>query len=176
MNITLITGAVALALALLAGIAGLYGYAYQRGNTAANDRCDLAVDALKEDAAKTLTDETTKTRTAEQALQTQTNAQELQDAAHQKTVSALSDRLRGLAGQSGRLRDPNAQNRCGGSSGSPTGAATSAPSDRANDTTQADGLLSAELSGLLRERLKEADDINAAYASCRADALRARAE
>lgn len=145
----------------------------QRGYDRAMAEATAATNALKAQAAATLASETAKTRSAEQALQAIKNTQELQDAAHQNTVADLSDRLRRLAGPAGRLRDPYAVG-CGGGSGGAPGAAATTPGDRAADTTEAGGLLSAGLSGLLQRLQREADTINIAYASCRADAYAVR--
>lgn len=132
-----------------------------------------AMAAQKIAAAATLATETAKTRTAEQALQAQTNQQEIQDAEHQKAVSDLSSRVRQLVGSTGRLRDPQAAG-CGPGSSSATGTAATAPGDRADDASEAGGLLSVGASGLFRRLTREADDINAAYESCRADAYAVR--
>lgn len=162
-------------LALLAAL--FFGERYIEGRGAARQ---LAVDTIaiakqKTEAAGTLATEIQNTRRAEQALQTFKNTQELKDADHQKTVAGLSARLRDLAGPAGRLRDPNATG-CGGGGGSASGAVAAAAGDSAADPAEAGGLLSAELSGLLRARLKEADDINSAYISCRADTYSVRAQ
>lgn len=145
----------------------------QRGYDRAMAEATAATNTLKAQAAATLASETAKTRSAEQALQAIKNTQELQDAAHQNTVADLSDRLRRLAGPAGRLRDPHAVG-CGRGSGGAPGAAATTPGDRAADTTEAGGLLSAGLSGLLQRLQREADTINIAYASCRADAYAVR--
>lgn len=145
----------------------------QRGYNRAMAEATAATNALKTEAAATLVSETAKTRTAEQALQDMKNTQELHDADHQKTVADLSDRLRRLAGPAGRLRDPHAAG-CGGSSGSAPGAAAPATGDRADDAAQTGGLLSESLSGLLSRLQREADTINIAYASCRADTYAVR--
>jgi len=161
-------------LALL--VALFFGERYIEGRGA--DR-QLAIDTAaitkqKAEAVATLASETDKVHRAEQALQDFKNHQELQDADHKKTVADLSDRLRRIAGPAGRLRDPNAAG-CGGSSGGAKGSDPAAAGDRPADPAQAGGLLSAELSGLLAGLTKEADDINIAYASCRADAFAIRA-
>ena len=160
-------------LALLAALFFGERYIEQRGADRQLAIDTEAINKKKTEATATLASETDKVHHAEQVLQDFKNHQELQDADHQKTVADLSDRLRRLAGPAGRLRDPNATG-CGSGSGSAQGADPAAAADRANDGAQAGGLLSAELSGLLAERAKEADDINNAYASCRADAFKVR--
>jgi hypothetical protein len=134
----------------------------------------VAITQLKADAAALLASETEKTRSAEQALAELKNDQERQDASHQKTVSDLSDRLQRIAaGHDGRLRDPHGTG-CGAGGGSTSDSAASAPSDRADHPAETGGLLSAELGGLLQQLTREADEVNVAYASCRADAYTIR--
>ena len=169
---------IAALLALLALGAAFVGYGhhqYTQGVNATTALYEAAIDKQKAQAATLLASETAKTRSTELALQTIKNQQELQDADHQKTVADLSDRLRRLSGSTGRLRDPNAAG-CGGGGGSATDQVASAAGDRADDAAQAGGLLSGELSGLLRGLASEADAINNAYASCRADAFAVRAQ
>lgn len=137
---------------------------------------DMAViNKQKAEAAALLASWTAKVHQVEQGLQALTNAQNLKDFDHEKTVADLSDRLRRLAGPAGRLRDPHALG-CGAGGGSAPSEAASAPSDRPADPAEAGGLLSAELGGLLQRLTLEADTINAAYASCRADAYAVRAQ
>ncbi len=165
-----------MACVLLAALFGAEQYIEGLGYTRAVAECTARVEKQKTDAAQTLAAETAKTRAAEKAVQELINQQDLQDATHQKTVSDLSDRLRRAAGPAGRLRDPNATAGCGGGGGSPQGAAASATGDRAADTPEASGLLSADLSGLLQRLTREADDINTAYISCRADSSAVRSQ
>lgn len=132
-----------------------------------------AIQRQQIDAANTLAAEIEKTRSAEQALATAKNNQDVKDAKHQKTVADLSDRLRTLAGPAGRLRDPYAA-ACGQCGANPPADPASASQPGAADPADAGGLLSAQLSGLLRRLTAEADTINAAYISCRADAYTVR--
>ena len=150
-------------------------YIERRGYDRAKAEDTASINQQKAEAAATLANEIQKTRTVEQALQTFKNDQELKDATHQKTVASLSDRLRALADTSGRLRDPNAD-RCGSGGGATQGEPPAAPGDRPGDPAEAGGLLSAQLSGLLQRLGREADDINVAYASCRADAYAVRGQ
>lgn len=148
-------------------------YIERRGYDRAMSEAQAQIEGSKRAAADRLALEIQKTRQAEQALQAFKNTQELNDANHQKAVADMSRRLRDLAGPSGRLRDPHAA-RCGaGGSGTP-GAVAATPGDRAADPAEAGGLLSVPLSDLLSETLQESDDINNAYASCRADAYTVR--
>lgn len=161
---------IAAALALLVGLFFGEQYIEGLGYSRAQAEYERAVSDQKMKAATLLATETGKARAAESALQAVKNKQELQDAANQKTVAGLSARLRDLAGPAGRLRDPNATG-CGRSSGSAESPVASAPGDRADDYAKASGPLSAQLSGLLQQLGREADDINDAYASCRVDAF-----
>lgn len=160
---------VALLVILYTGEQYIEGRGYDRAK--AEDAAQI--EQSKREAAEQLASETQRTRTAEQALQTAKNTQELKDATHQKTVESLSDRLRTLAHSSGRLRDPHAAG-CGASGGGSQGQPPAAPGDRPDDPAEAGGLLSAELGGLLQRLTFEADTINVAYASCRADAYTVR--
>lgn len=159
--------------AIIALMVGAYVFGqhrYAQGEAAAALRYEVAIQMQKTEAAKTLASETERARLVELALNELKNTQELKDAEHVKTIADLSDRLRRLAGPAGRLRDPN-QAGCGGGGGGTQGEAPTASGDRPADGAFSGGLLSQELSDLLRERIEQADRINAAYASCRAIAM-----
>lgn len=163
--------------ALLGGLYMLERNIEQRGFDRAEADHTAAIERLHADAAAQLADEVNKTRSAEQALNDAKNDQELKDATHTQTIAGLSDRLRRAAGPAGRLRDPNFQSGaapCGRGGGGPQGEHAAAAGAGAADKPETGGLLSAELSGLLQRLNREADDINAAYASCRADAYTVR--
>ncbi len=168
----------AAALAIAALLAALFfaeqhveGLGYDR--RAAEDAA--AIEKQKAEAATTLAAETEKTRLLEKSLQRATQKQDLQDAKQKTETDVLAARLRALAGPAGRLRDPNAApDGCGRGGSSAPGADPAAPADRPDDSTEAGGLLSAELSGLLQSRLADAEAISAAYSSCRADAYTVR--
>ncbi len=164
-------------IALAAAVLGYGRHQYQLGVTHTTDRYEAAIQRQKTDAANTLAAETEKTRLLERALQAATHQQETQDAINQKTVAALTERLRTAAGFGLRLRDPNAAPAgCWPSGGDAQGAATAATADRAADAAETGGLLSEQITGLLQQLTREADDINAAYTSCRADAYAVRGE
>ncbi len=170
------TGLIWRGLALLALLAGLYAlerHIEQRGYDRARNDCATSLALLQASTATSLAEQTAKVQSAEQALRAVKNKQELQDATHQKTIVDLSDRLRRAAGPAGRLREPNAP-QCGGSGGSPPGDAATPTAAGPADRAQASGLLSEELTELLQRLTRDADDINAAYASCRADAYTLR--
>jgi hypothetical protein len=164
-----IAAVVALLVLLFFGEQYIEGRGYDRAKT----EDGLQIEQNKRQAADLLAAETQRARAAENALQALKNAQDLKDHDHEKTVADLSDRLRALADPAGRLRDPHAAG-CGPSgSGTPSEAAP-APGGRPADPAEAGGLLSADLSGLLQQLTREADDINVAYASCRAEAYAVR--
>lgn len=163
-------------IALAAAMLGYGHYQYGKGVQHTTDRYERAIKTQEAEAATKLADETEKTRLLEHALQAARNNQELKDANHRKTVSDLTSSLRRAAGFGLRLRDPNATPAGCWPSGSGTQGPTSAAAGgRPADGAEAGGLLSAELTGLLQRLQREADDINVAYASCRADAYAVRA-
>jgi hypothetical protein len=164
--------AVAVASAL-AGVWALEAHVEGIGYDKAAHVYQASIDKQKAEAAATLASETARVRAAEVALQDFKNQQEIQDANHKKTVADLSDSLRRAAGPAGRLRDPYATG-CGGGGGGATGQAATSSVDSADYGAERGGLLSAELSGFLESKLQEADTINIAYASCRADATAVR--
>ena len=159
--------------ALLGGLYMLERHIEQRGYDRAEADYTAAIERLHADAAAQLPEEVNKTRAVEQALNEAKNNQELKDATHTKTIAGLSDRLRRAAGPAGRLRDPNAAP-CGRSGGSPESDPTAPADAGATNAPEAGGLLSAELAELLQQLTREADEINVAYASCRADAFTVR--
>ena len=137
------------------------------GEARANARWQKATDELKAKASDQLADETAKADKATDELRKFKDAQELKDAQARKTVADLRQRLAALSG--GRLRDPNAPG-CGGSGGGTQAQDSTGTQPGNTDGAQAGGLLSAELTGLLQRLHSEADEINIAYAACRADA------
>ena len=137
-------------------------------------RYKAAIVELKLAASDKLAKEKDKVAEREAALQDAKELQESKDATYQKTTADLSDRLRRAAGPAGRLRDPHAPG-CGAGGSGATGQAASAAIGGAADPAEAGGLLSVPLTDLLAETLREADDINVAYASCRTDAYTVRA-
>ena len=165
-----------IAVAVAAGGAVLWWgeHRHDQGVDATRKVYQAAIDRQKADAAKTLANEIARVQNAESDLREAKQLQELKDDKNRKTTADLSDRLRKLGSVDGRLRDPNAQTRCRNRGGDPFAKDTSPTSISADDATQTDGLLSVQLSELLRERLREADAVNDAYASCRADAYRVR--
>jgi membrane protein involved in colicin uptake len=160
--------------ALLAALFFVERYIEGRGYDRAFVEARAQVEASKRAAAERLALETQKTRAAEQALQAATATQNTKDAAHAKTINDLSARLRTLSGPAGRLRDPHATG-CGTGGGGTESAATATANTGAADGAQAGRLLSGPLTELFLRVAREADDINAAYTSCRADAYTVRA-
>lgn len=145
----------------------------QKGYDRAKAEATAALKEQQRQAERTLATETAKTRAAEQALRDFKTNQDIQDAKRKSTVADLSRRLRQLADQSGRLHDPHAPG-CGTGGSSPPSEAAPAAGGSSADPAVTGGLLSAELGGLLQRLTREADEINVAYASCRADAYAVR--
>lgn len=119
-------------------------------------------------AAAKLAELTAKADAATRALKDFATQQEISDHANTQTITALNLKLRAI-----RLRDPGQTGRCSGGtqSASPASAA-----DSATDPSQGSGLLSIEASKFLWDFALSADQINAAYRSCRAYAQAVRAQ
>lgn len=102
--------------------------------------------------------------------------QEIKSAKDQKTVVALRGQLRDMsrAGGGPGLRDPHGEAGGGVCSGGASGEVAAGADDRAVDGAKAGGILSKSLENLLLQIVSEADEINLAYAACRADSLRVR--
>jgi hypothetical protein len=131
----------------------------------------LAIARQKADAAATLVHETTEVMRLERALAHMSD--KLEEKAHeQRTIAAGYEKrlAAAAAGNGGRLRDPNAAG-CGRDSGGTPTEAAGAAGGGAPDAAGAGGLISVQLSDLLRDRLRRADAINIAYAACRARLL-----
>lgn len=109
----------------------------------------------------------------ERDLATRTSQLEQKSAENSKlTLKAGADLHAAADRNGGRLLDPNAEACPAG------GAAVGAGADTgqgAGDTAKTGRLLSKELTGLLEQRLAEADAISDAYTDCRQDALNVRA-
>lgn len=124
-----------------------------------------AVDKQRDEARKQIDAANARVVAAENAASVARNAQNLKDAQNAKITSELERKLL----VAGRLRDPNVP-RCG-NGGAASGAASAfSPGTGTNDIPEAPGLLSADLSGLLRTVTREADEVNLAYIASRADA------
>lgn len=133
------------------------------------------VDKMKLAAAKALADEVAKTATLELKWSEFKNQQEIKDGKAQQVVAGYKNRIARLLGSNGgRLRDPNAEAGCGSGGSSPKTETPPGSGNSGEHTSETGGLLSEALSGLLAELTSEADQINIAYASCRADALNLR--
>lgn len=144
-------------------------------DTARVDLANLKTAAAnqKVEAGKKLADETARVTATQHQLELALMVQEKNDASNKTLVSSLGDRLRSAAGPAGRLRDPNATG-CGRRGDSAEGATATAASNSAGNPAETGGLLSPQLTGLLTERLTEADAINVAYISCKADSFNIR--
>jgi hypothetical protein len=129
----------------------------------------------KNEAAALLKELTAERDALQAQINATTEAQRKKDADNAKVIADQKRRLAALAAASpgGQLRDPNAGRGCGRAG--PEGGAATPAGNREEHPAEAGGLLSAQLSGLLVRLTGEADDINAAYESARADALMCRA-
>ena len=170
-------GALLLVVALIVGYFAWANHQQGIGEARATEKYNRAIEAQKREASAMLAKETTRVAAAEHALQDFKNNQEVRDASNKRATDNLTARLRALAGPGGRLRDPHADAaRPGQGGGSPNGSAPAGPGNRPDNGAEASGVLSAELTGLLQRLTIEADEINNAYISCRADAESVRAE
>lgn len=168
--------ALALCLVIAMGLAGMQTVRL----TGANARiAELQADiAKREEAAATrLAAETAKVLAAERRASEIRAQQEKADADHVQTVQRLQADLRARSRAAGGpgLRDPHATP-CPRGGGGADPAPTATVDSGAADDTEAAGVLSEPLERLLLELAAEADEINVAYASCRAQALTGRAE
>lgn len=141
------------------------------GATAERAEWQARIDAQKAEAAELLADAKMRVEKAEGVAATLRQDQDLKDAQNVQTIAGYERRL----ATAGRLRDPNASPaRCGSGGASPGPQSAIGASTGADDTTEAPGLLSADLSGLLRTLTREADELNNAYITSRADAAQLR--
>ncbi len=148
-----------------------------QGRAAATAEYKLLLAKQAAQAQQTLMSEQDKVRETERALRALKDQQEVKDAQNQQVLAVLGARLRSLLDESGRLRDPyGAPPPAGPGCGAATVEASASTSGGADDGAQAGGLLSKPLSGLLQRIAEEADAINIAYISCRADSLAQRAQ
>ena len=143
------------------------------GEARATTAYNTAIKQQKTAAGELLATEASKANTATAALNAFKLQQEKDDAQNKSTISNLAVRLRAAAGAAGRLRDPNAAGCGGGGSGAST-ADPARAAGSATDAAEAGGLFSTGATELLQRLTRESDDINTAYASCRADALSLR--
>lgn len=163
--------ALALAAALWAGYVHWRDVQRGIGDAAATQRYNAAIAAQKADAAAKLEDARKRVENAEGTAAALRQDQDLKDTKNAKIVADLRGQLRDARG----LRDPYATPvRCGaGGAGAGAESAASAATG-GNDATQANGLLSPQFAGMLQHWAAEADAVNIAYASSRADAERLR--
>lgn len=159
----------ALAGSLYLGYQAIVSHHEEVGEARADARWQLKEKTREAAHATALAVETKKVTDAELSLNKFKTNQEITDARNKNTVAALSNRLGLATDELGRLRDPNANN----------GPATQGTADGSAFSGQglgakAGGLLSVQLSDLLSRLLREADEINGAYISCRADSASLR--
>ena len=126
-----------------------------------------AIEKQKIEAAATLKRLTEQVQAKEKALQDFTNERNENDATNEGALSVLADKLHAA----GRLRDHNATGCSGPASGTQVAASSGAGG---KDDSSAGWPLSVKASDFLRGQARLADEINAAYISCRADAFKVR--
>lgn len=168
------------ALVLVAMAAAQVAYfawvAHQQGIGRATERAVWVAQTEKQkvEAARILAKEAARVEGIKAALNAALYKQELTDAKNKDIVRGLNRRLADLV-VDGRLRDESATVfGCGlGGSGAEGGGDADAFDSHA-DRALPGGLLSKQLSGRLIKLTDEADQINIAYISCRADALQIR--
>ena len=167
-RIAVLAGALSL---LTAGYFAWAGHQQDIGQARATAVYEAQLTKQKGAAKLLLEQETAKVKTAEKALQDFSNQRAENDLVNERTISVLAGRVHAL----GRLRDPGATvGRGGGGSGTQSADSTGAGDSQA-DGAETGRFLSAELTEFLRSQAASADEVNAAYASCREDAFTVRA-
>jgi multidrug efflux pump subunit AcrA (membrane-fusion protein) len=155
----------------------------RNGARAERDQVKTALDTLsrqvvaqKREASEKLAKLTAERDQAQAMLNDARRAQEIKDGNNQAAVDKARRDLRAAVAAGGeRLRDPWAESaRCGGGGAGADGGPGAGAGPGARDGAQTGGLLSAELTRRLDQRQLEADTINIAYATCRADVYRVR--
>lgn len=127
----------------------------------------VRIDKQKAEAAALLATAKDRVDKAESIAAALRQEQNLKDAENVKNTAAFERRL----ADAGRLRDPKATPaRCGGSGAGPGAQGAASAGAGGDNAAEAPGLLSIETSDFLRRLTREADEINLAYISCRADA------
>jgi hypothetical protein len=161
----------------LAAIAAVLGYGEFRAHNAAQaeaQRWEAAVNKLKSEAAQALAAETRKVLEVERRLSAMTLDLEAEHAQRKALSDDFAARLRAAAARNGgRLRDPNARG-CRADGGRTPAPDTAGAERSTEDGSQGGGLLSSQLTQLLRDQARIADEVNNAYAQCRAWALDVR--
>lgn len=144
--------------------AGVLGYELQ-SERVRSARLEATLERERGQANRDLAVATNRVLAAERVLRASRAEQERKDGDAQATIADLGERVR-RAGADGRLRDRFAAP-CHPADPGPR----TATADRGEDPAEAGRALSPEFSGAVIAILRDADDINAAYASCRADAV-----
>lgn len=164
----------------MAGSFFAYGaHKYAMGETVGRNAATVEYNAMittqKLQAAKVLADAVAKNNKLISDLNKLKATQEVQDEKNKSTVATQKRRIDGLVDQLGRLRDPHAQvARCGDGSNPTVFDPSGTTGDSPGNGAYAPGLLSVEFSRLFRGHDELCDDINNAFASCKAYAIKAR--
>lgn len=164
-------------LLLLAGLAvGVVWYGEWRADAEVakvTSRYELAIGKQKLEAGRLLRDAGDNALRLERELNT-AHARLEEMGNDRIQMASVYERRLAAAAAGGRLRDPNAA-RCGGGGGGPAAPGAAAAVAGEGDRSEAGGLLSKELTGLLQRLTREADTLNDAYAVCRQDSIDLRA-
>jgi hypothetical protein len=135
---------------------------------------NVKIDAQKVEAAKLLEQVTTRVTAAEKTLRVELEKQNETDVINEKTISVLADKLHGLASRTGGVFiDPNSTGRWQ-SSDIPSGSTAAVTGTGFSNPTQAAGVLSKFTTDALLTLARQADELNAAYESCRNDSIKVR--
>jgi len=159
--------------ATVAGYLWWAGHQQDIGEQRAMGRYEAAIAAQKQEVGRLLAHATARALRAEIDMQRAALAQAEKDNQNATTIRDLGARL---AAGGERLRDPAGGAGCGRSGGGTPPASPASAASGAGDTAEAPGLLSADLSRLLRDLTRDADHINAAYIASRLDAERLRGQ
>lgn len=167
---------------LAAGTASFYAYkshvystGYTDGSNTATVKYNEAISQQKLNAAALLADVVASHNKLNTDLNKLKADRELQDEKNKNTVATQKRRIDRLVDELGRLSDPHAQiARCGDGSAPTMFNAAGTPIDSVGGGAYVPGLLSRQLSDLLRGNAELADKINLAFASCKEYAIKAR--
>lgn len=130
-------------------------------------RYELALAKQKAKAAQVLAEETDKVLRLERDLSRAADKIKESHDARKKTAADYERRL--AAAAAGGLRDPHATGCRAGGDGAQGAAPAAAPGGAAGGA-ETSGVLSGPLTGLLQRIVREAQEVNDAYAACRVDA------
>jgi hypothetical protein len=170
--------AVALAIALAAGFGEREMKQHYKADAIVQKanvtKLSSAIETQKEEAAATLRTLNASVLAQQKTIDAAHAAQEKQDASNVQVVAGLQQGLRDALDKRGsRLCNPAPAGRGSGGGGAAGQGAAGAGAGAA-DGTQTAGVLQPDARGLLERLMREADAVNIAYASCKADSQTVR--